>query len=76
MVALRLDPTRGHPDFQAWQRAVSDGVHVVTSRHRVEARPQTLTLWHIDPGVVFQRIEIARTPLRPSYLGPPESVRR
>ncbi|MBS7458595.1 glycosyl hydrolase 115 family protein [Coralloluteibacterium stylophorae] len=76
VVALRFDPTPGHPDFQAWQRAVSDGVHVVTSRHRVEAGPQTLTLWHIDPGVVFQRIEIVRGPLRPSYLGPPESVRR
>ncbi|MFC4728448.1 glycosyl hydrolase 115 family protein [Coralloluteibacterium thermophilus] len=76
VVTMSLDPTPGHRDFRAWERAVSDSVHVATSRHRVEAGPQTLTLWHMDPGVVFQRIEIVRDGLRPTYLGPPESVRR
>jgi hypothetical protein len=76
VATMSLDPTPGHGDFRAWESAVSDGVHVATSRHRVAAGAQTLTLWHIDPGVVFQRIEIVRDRLRPSYLGPPESVRR
>lgn len=75
-VAMQLDPTPGHAQFQAWERAVSDSVHVATSRHRVEAGAHTLKLWRIDPGVVVQRIEIVRDGVRPSYLGPPESVRR
>ena len=75
-VTMHLDPTPGHAQFQAWERAVSDSVHVATSRHRVEAGAQTLKLWRVDPGVVVQRIEIVRDGVRQSYLGPPESVRR
>lgn len=76
VVTMQLDPTPGHDDFRAWERAVSDNAYVATSRHRAEAGAQTLRLWMIDPGVVFQRVEIVRGALRPSYLGPPESVRR
>lgn len=75
-VTMHLDPTPGHAQFQAWERAVSDSVHVATSRHRVEAGAQTLKLWRVDPGVVVQRIEIVRDGVRPNYLGPPESMRR
>lgn len=75
-VTMHLDPTPGHPQFRAWERGVADSVHVATSRHHVEAGARTLKLWRVDPGVVIQRIEIVRDGLRPSYLGPPESVRR
>ncbi|MEZ0470759.1 glycosyl hydrolase 115 family protein [Luteimonas salinilitoris] len=75
-VTMQLDPTPGHPAFQAWQRAVADSVYTGTSRHRVEAGAQTIRLWRVDPGVVFQRVELVRGEPRPSYLGPPESVRR
>ncbi len=76
VVTMRLDPTPGHADFPAWERAVSDSVYVATSRHQVEAGAQVLKLWMVDPGVVFQRVELVRDELRPSYLGPPESQRR
>ncbi|MFT4249551.1 MAG: glycosyl hydrolase 115 family protein [Pseudomonas sp.] len=76
VVTMRLDPTPGHADFRAWEQAVADGVYVGTSRHRVRAGAQTIRLWQVDPGVVFQRLELVRGVLRPSYLGPPESVRR
>lgn len=76
VVRIGLDPTPGHPDFRAWEEAVRNSVHVVVSRHRAKAGAQTLKLWRIDPGVVFQRIEIARDGLARSYLGPPESARR
>jgi len=75
-VTMHLDPTPGHPRFRDWERAVSDSVHVASSRHHVEAGARTLKLWRVDPGVVVQRIEIVRDGLRPSYLGPPESVQR
>jgi len=51
-------------------------VQIAVSRHRARAGNQTLTLWAIDPGIVFQRIEIVRGTARASYLGPPESPRR
>ncbi|WP_414674759.1 glycosyl hydrolase 115 family protein [Lysobacter sp.] len=76
VVRIGLDPTPGHPDFRPWEEAVRNSVHVAGSRHRVKAGAQTLKLWRIDPGVVFQRIEIARDGLPRSYLGPPESVRK
>ncbi|MEN5060874.1 glycosyl hydrolase 115 family protein [Luteimonas sp. TWI1416] len=76
VLTLRLDPTPGHPDFPAWQRAVADSVHVATSRHRVEAGAQTLRLWRIDPAVVVQRIEIVRDGGPATLLGPPASVPR
>lgn len=76
LVTVKADPTPGHADFRAWERAVSDSVQVAASRHRARAGNQTLTLWAIDPGIVFQRIEIVRGTARASYLGPPESPRR
>lgn len=76
VVKIKLNPTPGHADFRAWEKAVSDSVHAAVSRHSAKAGAQTLKLWRIDPGVVFQRIEIRRGELKPSYLGPPESPRR
>jgi len=76
LVTMKLDPTPGHPDFRAWEKAVSDSVHVSATQHRAGAGAQVLKLWRIDPGVVFQRVEIYRGPVPASYLGPPESARR
>jgi hypothetical protein len=33
----------------------------------------TLKIWAVDPGVVVERLIVSHGPLRPSYLGPPES---
>ncbi|MBD9369726.1 glycosyl hydrolase 115 family protein [Xanthomonas sp. XNM01] len=76
IVNVRLDPTPGDRDFQAWERAVADSVHVATSQHVVGAGNRTLKLWAVDPGLVFQRIEVVRGEQRASYLGPPESMWR
>ncbi len=73
IVTVKSDPTPEHPDFKAWTRAVSDSVYVGTSRHRAAAGNRTLRVWRIDPGVVLQRVEIARDDARRSYLGAPES---
>ncbi len=77
IVTLRADPTPGSADFAAWNQAVSDNAYVATSRHRVaHAGAQVLKIWRVDPGLVFQRIELFRGEPRHSYLGPPESARR
>jgi hypothetical protein len=60
-----------------WSKAVADNRWVRTARLHVD-RPgsHVVKLWLVDPGLVFQRIQVVRGRLPPSYLGPPESVRR
>ena len=76
MVNMRLDPTPGDPDFRTWELAVIGNVHVTTSQHRVAAGANTLKLWQVDPGVVFQRIEVVTRPRGRGTLGPEESQQR
>jgi hypothetical protein len=76
VVTMKLDPTPGAADFASWERAVSDNAYVAVSHHHVAAGAQTLKIWRVDPGVVFQRVEVWRGDPRASYLGPPESARR
>ncbi len=66
------------PDWkypQWWNTAVTDKVMKVRSTHQIaQAGPHVLKIWLVDPGIVFQKIIIDRGGLKPSYLGPPESV--
>lgn len=60
-----------------WERIVSDGATVLTSRHKIAAPGQhTLKFWLIDSGVVLQKLVVDAGGQRASYLGPPESPRR
>jgi hypothetical protein len=67
----------GHVANDDWSKAVADNRWIRTARLHVD-RPgaHLVKLWLVDPGLIFQRLEISRGPLPPSYLGPPESVRR
>jgi hypothetical protein len=59
-----------------WEKMVADAAHHSVSRHRVgSAGAHVLKLWAVDPGVVFEKIIVNTGGLRPSYLGPPESIR-
>lgn len=62
-------------DRREWERIVGDNAHQVRSSHQI-ARPgyHTLRIWAVDSGVVLQRLFIDAGGLRPSYLGPPESL--
>jgi hypothetical protein len=64
-----------HNSQQDWEQAVSDGVRRVTVPLAI-AKPgtHTLEIWAVDPGVVLERIVVSHGPLKPSYLGPPESA--
>ena len=63
--------------LQAWERSVSDGATVLTTRHHI-AQPGTHTLkfWVIDSGLVLQKLVVDAGGQKPSYLGPPESPRQ
>lgn len=61
-----------------WEQSVRDNGRLVTTTHAIAAAGyHTLKIWMIDPAVVLEKIVVATAdgPLRPSYLGPPESVR-
>ena len=60
------------PDEPAWNQSVADRAHRRMVNVEIEeAGPQTLRLWMIDPGVVFQKVVIAKDEAPDSYLGAP-----
>ncbi|MCO1577365.1 glycosyl hydrolase 115 family protein [Crossiella sp. SN42] len=59
-----------------WARATSDNVHRLATRHVIaEPGPHVLTVWMVDPTVVLQHLIVDTGGPRPSYFGPPESLR-
>ena len=62
--------------LQTWEKAVGDGVRIVSSKHRLEhAGSHVFKFWMVTPGVVLERVIINAGGVKPSYLGPPESLR-
>jgi hypothetical protein len=60
----------------AWAKAVSDGVRRVDVKLNAgQPGYHTLKIGMVDPGVVLERLVVSFAPLKPSYLGPPESFR-
>ena len=63
-----------HNSDKDWAQAVSDGVRRVTVPLTIAAPGyHTLKVWAVDPALVVERVVVSHEPLKPSYLGPPES---
>ncbi len=66
------------PDYEYaewWMKSVADHIKIKTSKHRIDhPGKHTLKIWMIDTGIVIQKIVIDAGGLKPSYLGPPESL--
>jgi hypothetical protein len=61
--------------LSAWERSVADGVAILSSKHTIpHAGYHVLKFWAMDPGLVLEKLVVDTGGLRPSYLGPPESV--
>jgi len=58
-----------------WEESVRNSVRKVKTRHSIDQPgPHTFKVWMVDPAVVLQRIVVDAGGVKPSYLGPPESV--
>ena len=61
----------------AWATTVKDSVRKANSKHMIpNPGYNTLKIWMVDPGVVLQKLIVDLGGVKPSYLGPPETVRR
>jgi len=61
---------------QDWSKSVEDNVRISTSNHTLAGTGyHTLKIWMVDPGIVLEKLVVKLGPVRPSYLGPPESFR-
>lgn len=59
-----------------WARHTSDNVNITSTVHRIAAAGvHVLKFWMVDPTVVLQNLVVDTGGLKPSYLGPPESLR-
>ena len=60
-----------------WEESVRNNARLVRATLPVPtAGAHTLKVWMVDPAVVLERVVLDLGGLKPSYLGPPESVRR
>ena len=62
-------------DIKTWGQWVSNNVIIKTSTHKI-AKPgrHIVKYWMVSPAVVVQKIVIDLGGLKPSYLGPPETL--
>lgn len=58
-----------------WEKWVANNIIVPTSAHKVTAPGRhVLKFWIVNPGLVAQKFVIDFGGMRPSYLGPPETL--
>lgn len=74
IVPADLDAHNGNRD---WEESVKNNRRSVKSTHTIGTPgSHTLKIWMIDPAVVLEKIVVNTGGVKPSYLGPPESMRK
>jgi hypothetical protein len=57
---VQIVDVNGHVSDAEWSRAVIENRWVRTTRHRLAAGDHVIHLWAVDPGLVFQRLQLVR----------------
>ncbi len=66
-----------HPDHtnKSWENWVANNIIVDSTEFQInKGGRHTLKVWMVDPGIVLQKIVIGFPDIKPSYLGPPETM--
>ena len=74
-LSFNLDPEAKGKSKADWSQAVSDNVVVLkASFGQLKAGPHTIKVFRIDGNLVLEKLVLDTGGLKPSYLGPPESL--
>ncbi|MGZ3845249.1 MAG: glycosyl hydrolase 115 family protein [Flavisolibacter sp.] len=58
-----------------WNSWVANNIIIKSSRHSISQQGKhTIKYWMMDPGVILQKLVVDFGTLKPSYLGPPETI--
>ncbi|HEX8019123.1 glycosyl hydrolase 115 family protein [Mucilaginibacter sp.] len=66
-----------YKDVNVWRGWVADNIIIKKSAHHILAPGKhTLKYWMVQPGIVLQKLVIDLGGEKPSYLGPPETLKK
>lgn len=58
-----------------WNKMVAENIKILKTTHTIASKGKhILKFWAIDPAVILQKIVVDFGGVKPSYLGPPESL--
>ena len=58
-----------------WNKWVAENIIIKTSKHTIQQPGKhTIKYWMVNPGVVLQKLVVDFGGVKPSYLGPPETI--
>ena len=66
-----------HSDYtnQSWQNWVANNIIIDPAAFHISSPGiHILKFWMVDPGIVLQKIVVDLNGVKPSYLGPPETL--
>jgi len=60
---------------RAWEKWVANNIIIKTTEHNIlKPGKNTIKYWMISPAVILQKIVLHFVELKPSYLGPPQTI--